>query len=196
MWGRGTGREQAGTSQDPPALPWRGRGLRMQTCAVWRDGPVALWGRNVHSNTAASTGRLDTAFPASSKGTWSSCLTPRSPSGTVFVPRWMVLCGRGGGPVDLGSRQLLHTPALSLPPAEVSCLGSENPGPGKVQEEPARSPVHGPCPLPGPGPPRGKRRSKQTPIHPRNPMGRTGLRGRGSLGWFGPNHTLQPVITR
>uniref|UniRef100_A0A452SI40 Transient receptor potential cation channel subfamily M member 2 n=1 Tax=Ursus americanus TaxID=9643 RepID=A0A452SI40_URSAM len=31
---------------------------------------------------------------------------------------------------------------------------------------------------------------------PLNPMGRTGLRGRGSLGWFGPNHTLQPVITR
>ncbi|XP_047702875.1 transient receptor potential cation channel subfamily M member 2 isoform X2 [Prionailurus viverrinus] len=31
---------------------------------------------------------------------------------------------------------------------------------------------------------------------PLNPMGRTGLRGRGSLGCFGPNHTLQPVITR
>uniref|UniRef100_A0A8C9M6N4 Transient receptor potential cation channel subfamily M member 2 n=1 Tax=Panthera tigris altaica TaxID=74533 RepID=A0A8C9M6N4_PANTA len=30
----------------------------------------------------------------------------------------------------------------------------------------------------------------------KNPMGRTGLRGRGSLGCFGPNHTLQPVITR
>uniref|UniRef100_A0A8C0X556 Transient receptor potential cation channel subfamily M member 2 n=1 Tax=Castor canadensis TaxID=51338 RepID=A0A8C0X556_CASCN len=29
-----------------------------------------------------------------------------------------------------------------------------------------------------------------------NPMGRTGLRGRGSLRWFGPNHTLHPVITR
>ncbi|XP_032721100.1 transient receptor potential cation channel subfamily M member 2 isoform X5 [Lontra canadensis] len=27
-------------------------------------------------------------------------------------------------------------------------------------------------------------------------MGRTGLRGRGSLCRFGPNHTLQPVITR
>ncbi|XP_069886906.1 transient receptor potential cation channel subfamily M member 2 isoform X1 [Dipodomys merriami] len=31
---------------------------------------------------------------------------------------------------------------------------------------------------------------------PRNPMGRTGLRGRGSLRWFGPNHTLHPVVTR
>ncbi|XP_042527629.1 transient receptor potential cation channel subfamily M member 2 isoform X3 [Dipodomys spectabilis] len=27
-------------------------------------------------------------------------------------------------------------------------------------------------------------------------MGRTGLRGRGSLRWFGPNHTLHPVVTR
>ncbi|XP_057553816.1 transient receptor potential cation channel subfamily M member 2 isoform X2 [Hippopotamus amphibius kiboko] len=31
---------------------------------------------------------------------------------------------------------------------------------------------------------------------PLNPMGRTGLRGRGDLRYFGPNHTLQPVITR
>ncbi|XP_024852512.1 transient receptor potential cation channel subfamily M member 2 isoform X3 [Bos taurus] len=31
---------------------------------------------------------------------------------------------------------------------------------------------------------------------PLNPMGRTGLRGRGDLSRFGPNHTLQPVITR
>ncbi|KAG8505754.1 Transient receptor potential cation channel subfamily M member 2, partial [Galemys pyrenaicus] len=31
---------------------------------------------------------------------------------------------------------------------------------------------------------------------PQNPKGRTGLRGRGSLCRFGPNHTLQPVITR
>lgn len=30
---------------------------------------------------------------------------------------------------------------------------------------------------------------------PLNPMGRTGLRGRGDLSCFGPNHTLQPVIT-
>ncbi|XP_061048805.1 transient receptor potential cation channel subfamily M member 2 isoform X1 [Eubalaena glacialis] len=29
-----------------------------------------------------------------------------------------------------------------------------------------------------------------------NPMGRTGLRGRGDLSCFGPNHTLQPVVTR
>ncbi|XP_020835678.1 transient receptor potential cation channel subfamily M member 2 isoform X1 [Phascolarctos cinereus] len=29
-----------------------------------------------------------------------------------------------------------------------------------------------------------------------NPMGRTGLRGRGSLCCFGPNHALHPVITR
>ena len=27
-------------------------------------------------------------------------------------------------------------------------------------------------------------------------MGRTGLRGRGDLSYFGPNHTLQPVLTR
>ncbi|XP_037686571.1 transient receptor potential cation channel subfamily M member 2 isoform X8 [Choloepus didactylus] len=31
---------------------------------------------------------------------------------------------------------------------------------------------------------------------PRNPRGRTGLRGRGSLCCFGPNHALHPVITR
>ncbi|XP_059865742.1 transient receptor potential cation channel subfamily M member 2 [Delphinus delphis] len=31
---------------------------------------------------------------------------------------------------------------------------------------------------------------------PLNPMGRTGLRGRGDLSCFGPNHTLQPVVTR
>ncbi|XP_036094011.1 transient receptor potential cation channel subfamily M member 2 isoform X3 [Rousettus aegyptiacus] len=31
---------------------------------------------------------------------------------------------------------------------------------------------------------------------PLNPMGRTGLRGRGALSFFGPNHTLQPVVTR
>ncbi|XP_032248461.1 transient receptor potential cation channel subfamily M member 2 isoform X2 [Phoca vitulina] len=31
---------------------------------------------------------------------------------------------------------------------------------------------------------------------PLNPMGRTGLRGRGSLRCLGPNHTLQPVITQ
>uniref|UniRef100_A0A2K5ELM0 Transient receptor potential cation channel subfamily M member 2 n=1 Tax=Aotus nancymaae TaxID=37293 RepID=A0A2K5ELM0_AOTNA len=30
----------------------------------------------------------------------------------------------------------------------------------------------------------------------RNPMGRTGLRGRGSLSCFGPNHALHPVVTR
>ncbi|MBZ3871426.1 Transient receptor potential cation channel subfamily M member 2 [Sciurus carolinensis] len=31
---------------------------------------------------------------------------------------------------------------------------------------------------------------------PLNPMGRTGLRGRGSLSYFGPNHALHPVVTR
>ncbi|XP_033086293.1 transient receptor potential cation channel subfamily M member 2 isoform X3 [Trachypithecus francoisi] len=31
---------------------------------------------------------------------------------------------------------------------------------------------------------------------PMNPMGRTGLRGRGSLSCFGPNHTLYPMVTR
>ncbi|XP_063080653.1 transient receptor potential cation channel subfamily M member 2 isoform X2 [Cavia porcellus] len=31
---------------------------------------------------------------------------------------------------------------------------------------------------------------------PLNPMGRTGLRGRGSLKCFGPNHMLHPVVTR
>uniref|UniRef100_A0A8C0JAN4 Transient receptor potential cation channel subfamily M member 2 n=1 Tax=Chelonoidis abingdonii TaxID=106734 RepID=A0A8C0JAN4_CHEAB len=28
-----------------------------------------------------------------------------------------------------------------------------------------------------------------------NPMGRTGLRGRGSLRFFGPNHALHPIVT-
>ncbi|NXA55395.1 TRPM2 protein, partial [Nothocercus julius] len=31
---------------------------------------------------------------------------------------------------------------------------------------------------------------------PLNPMGRTGLRGRGSLHCFGPNHALHPIVTR
>lgn len=31
---------------------------------------------------------------------------------------------------------------------------------------------------------------------PLNPMGRTGLKGVGSLRWFGPNHSLHPVLTR
>ncbi|XP_006876843.1 PREDICTED: transient receptor potential cation channel subfamily M member 2 [Chrysochloris asiatica] len=31
---------------------------------------------------------------------------------------------------------------------------------------------------------------------PLNPMGRTGLRGRGSLSYFGPNHALHPVVSR
>ncbi|XP_067394834.1 transient receptor potential cation channel subfamily M member 2 isoform X1 [Emydura macquarii macquarii] len=31
---------------------------------------------------------------------------------------------------------------------------------------------------------------------PVNPMGRTGLRGRGSLRCFGPNHALHPIVTR
>ncbi|XP_060040604.1 transient receptor potential cation channel subfamily M member 2 isoform X2 [Erinaceus europaeus] len=31
---------------------------------------------------------------------------------------------------------------------------------------------------------------------PRNPRGRTGLQGRGALSRFGPNHKLQPVVTR
>ncbi|XP_071977095.1 transient receptor potential cation channel subfamily M member 2 isoform X3 [Engystomops pustulosus] len=31
---------------------------------------------------------------------------------------------------------------------------------------------------------------------PINPFGRTGLRGRGSLCWFGPNHTIHPIITK
>ncbi|XP_032628358.1 transient receptor potential cation channel subfamily M member 2 isoform X3 [Chelonoidis abingdonii] len=30
---------------------------------------------------------------------------------------------------------------------------------------------------------------------PLNPMGRTGLRGRGSLRFFGPNHALHPIVT-
>ncbi|XP_040297409.1 transient receptor potential cation channel subfamily M member 2 [Bufo bufo] len=31
---------------------------------------------------------------------------------------------------------------------------------------------------------------------PLNPVGRTGLRGRGSLCWFGPNHAIHSIITR
>ncbi|ESO95373.1 hypothetical protein LOTGIDRAFT_117098 [Lottia gigantea] len=31
---------------------------------------------------------------------------------------------------------------------------------------------------------------------PRNPMGRTGLTGRGSLGRWGPNHAADPIVTR
>ena len=31
---------------------------------------------------------------------------------------------------------------------------------------------------------------------PRNPMGRTGMIGRGLLGRFGPNHAADPIVTR
>ena len=31
---------------------------------------------------------------------------------------------------------------------------------------------------------------------PRNPMGRTGIRGRGLLGRFGPNHAADPIVSR
>jgi len=31
---------------------------------------------------------------------------------------------------------------------------------------------------------------------PRNPMGRTGMRGRGLLGKWGPNHAADPIVTR
>ena len=31
---------------------------------------------------------------------------------------------------------------------------------------------------------------------PVNPVGRTGLRGRGLLGRWGPNHAADPVVTR
>lgn len=32
--------------------------------------------------------------------------------------------------------------------------------------------------------------------YPLNPMGRTGLRGRGLLGRWGPNHAADPIVTR
>lgn len=31
---------------------------------------------------------------------------------------------------------------------------------------------------------------------PRNPIGRTGLIGRGLLGRWGPNHAADPIVTR
>jgi len=30
----------------------------------------------------------------------------------------------------------------------------------------------------------------------RNPIGRTGIRGRGCLGRWGPNHAADPIVTR
>jgi ADP-ribose pyrophosphatase len=33
-------------------------------------------------------------------------------------------------------------------------------------------------------------------LHPLNPLGRTGLRGRGVLGRWGPNHAADPIVTR
>lgn len=32
--------------------------------------------------------------------------------------------------------------------------------------------------------------------YPQNPIGRTGIRGRGILGRWGPNHAADPVVTR
>jgi hypothetical protein len=31
---------------------------------------------------------------------------------------------------------------------------------------------------------------------PRNPVGRTGIEGRGLLGKWGPNHAADPIVTR
>lgn len=31
---------------------------------------------------------------------------------------------------------------------------------------------------------------------PQNPLGRTGMRGRGLLGRWGPNHAADPIVTR
>ena len=31
---------------------------------------------------------------------------------------------------------------------------------------------------------------------PRNPIGRTGITGRGQLGKWGPNHAADPIVTR
>jgi ADP-ribose pyrophosphatase len=31
---------------------------------------------------------------------------------------------------------------------------------------------------------------------PRNPIGRTGLKGRGILGKWGPNHAADPIVSR
>ena len=31
---------------------------------------------------------------------------------------------------------------------------------------------------------------------PRNPLGRTGITGRGDLGLWGPNHAVDPIVTR
>lgn len=31
---------------------------------------------------------------------------------------------------------------------------------------------------------------------PRNPIGRTGITGRGCLGRWGPNHAADPIVTR
>lgn len=33
-------------------------------------------------------------------------------------------------------------------------------------------------------------------LRSRNPMGRTGMKGRGLLGRFGPNHAADPIVTR
>lgn len=32
--------------------------------------------------------------------------------------------------------------------------------------------------------------------HPINPFGRTGLRGRGLLGRWGPNHAADPIVSK
>jgi AGAP006085-PA len=32
--------------------------------------------------------------------------------------------------------------------------------------------------------------------YPLNPLGRTGIRGKGILGRWGPNHAADPVVTR
>ena len=44
-----------------------------------------------------------------------------------------------------------------------------------------------------------KRVDKQMEIvdnRPRNPIGRTGVEGRGVLGTWGPNHAVDPIVTR
>lgn len=177
-----------------PAGPARARGLAMQA----RVGGAVGWSRPLGAGTATLTPVPDfsqgdlSLFQPAPRWPGPPALSPGGPKGQDR-PQKDSLWGGGWGQAGGMCSQSLHTPAPSLRPAEPSGLGSENSGPGRARWSGHAALCVAPARHPSPHSPQVA--SKQT-VLPRNPMGRTGLRGRGALGCFGPNHTLQPVITR
>lgn len=148
------------------------------------SGPVLvprLRGRTSPCATAWSPGGALVCGP---DAPGSLALTPCCPL-AVWCP--------GSVTCSLGHRMATLTPGLSAAGPDFCSQGDLF----VFQLTPCnlKPPPH-PLGSPRAGCPSGRRQAEQTPLRPRNPKGRTGLRGCGSLSCFGPNHTLQPVVTR